>query len=112
MRRCLRGVTASAGRPSAASARGRREDGEHEPGAQVDLGGGYRVRELVVPHHFVGKSLRELAIRERTGVQVLLVREAGEAAGVKVANPHDELKEGDSVVVAGASAALDMFETA
>ena len=41
-------------------------------GQTVDLGDGYQIRELSVPAHLAGRSLRDLALRERTEMQVLL----------------------------------------
>ena len=41
---------------------------------RVELGGGYVVAELPAPRSFFGKSLRELALRQEHGVEVLIVR--------------------------------------
>ena len=43
-------------------------------GKTVDLGDGFWLREILAPAYMFGRSLAELALRERTGVQVVLVR--------------------------------------
>ena len=89
--------------------------GAVEKGSTVDLGGGYALREVMVPHAYLNQTLRELSLRERTGVQVLLLRRArkvaGRAKGVLVPGAEDVLGEGDTLVVAGKWEALETFET-
>jgi CIC family chloride channel protein len=79
----------------------------------VDLGGGYEVRDFQAPHRFVGRSLRELEIRERAGVQVLLLRRRAAGGGdglLRVPGPEDRIEAGDVLVVAGPSAGLEALE--
>jgi CIC family chloride channel protein len=81
-------------------------------GQTVDLGDGYQLREIMAPPHVTGLSLRDLTLRERVGVQVLLVR-SRDANGKRLLRvPHggDVLVEGDAVIVAGTKAALDMLD--
>ena len=88
--------------------------GAVQKGQTVDLGGGYALREIMVPHHYLNQSLRELALRERTGVQVLLLRRAkklaSRAKAVKVPMADDVLLEGDTLVVAGELEVLQQLE--
>ncbi len=81
-------------------------------GQTVELGDGYQLREMVAPPHVVGRSLRKLTLRERVGVQVLLVRSKDEHGTARLRVPHgdDVLVEGDTVIVAGTTAALDMLD--
>jgi Trk K+ transport system NAD-binding subunit len=82
-------------------------------GQTVDLGDGYVIRELTLPPHLQGRSLRELAVRERTQVHVLLVRGKtadGRTRPVQVPGADYVLGEGDSLVAAGTSEALQRFE--
>jgi CIC family chloride channel protein len=77
---------------------------------QVPLGGGYVVQEIDAPLSFHGKSLRELAVRERYGVQVVLMRSPGEgdpSRRVRVPGSTDKVGEGDTLVVAGPKEAVD-----
>ncbi len=68
----------------------------------VDLGGGYLLREILAPHHMLGRSLQELAIREKTGVQVLLMRSAGsDGKSVRVPSALEPINEGEVLIVAG-----------
>ena len=81
-------------------------------GQTVELGDGYQLREMVAPPHVVGRSLRKLTLRERVGVQVLLVRSRREDGTTHLRVPHgdDVLVEGDAVIVAGTRDALDMLD--
>jgi CIC family chloride channel protein len=88
--------------------------GAVQKGQTVDLGGGYALREIMVPNHCLNQSLRELSLRERTGVQVLLLRRARKLAprarAVRVPGADDVLLEGDTLVVAGELEALRRLE--
>ena len=81
-------------------------------GQTVDLGDGYQLREIMAPPHVTGRSPRKLTLRERVGVQVLLVRSKKPEGGTHLRVPHgdDVLVEGDAVIVAGTTAALDMLD--
>ncbi len=79
---------------------------------RIDLGDGHQLREIMAPPHVTGVSLRQLALRERVGVQVLLVRSrsSGGARQLRVPHGDDVLVEGDAVIVAGTVAALDRLD--
>ena len=83
-----------------------------ERGQTVDLGDGYQLREFMAPPHVIGRSLRQLALRERVGVQVLLVRSRTPEGGARLRVPHgdDSLIEGDMVIVAGTTDSLDRLD--
>ncbi|MDX1648796.1 MAG: chloride channel protein [Myxococcota bacterium] len=76
---------------------------------QVDLGGGYVVQELLAPRLFLGRSQRELDLRSKNGVQVLLVRSlrGGGRGTIRVPGPDDHVESGDHLVVAGPKEAVD-----
>ncbi len=77
---------------------------------QVELGGGYVVQEVLAPGRYVGRSLRELDLRRRAGVQVILIRSLATAGGppaIRVPGPEDRLTTGDKLIVAGEKAAVD-----
>jgi CIC family chloride channel protein len=79
---------------------------------KVDLGDGYELREIMAPPHVTGATLRQLNLRERVGVQVLLVRSRTPSGGKQLRVPHgdDVLVEGDALIVAGTRAALEMLD--
>ena len=81
-------------------------------GQTVELGDGYQLREIMAPPHVVGRSLRQLMLRERVGVQVLLVRSKKPEGGTHLRVPHgdDMLVEGDAVIVAGTREALNRLD--
>jgi uncharacterized protein with PhoU and TrkA domain len=66
----------------------------------------------MAPPHVTGASLRQLTLRERIGVQVLLVRSRKASGGAHLRVPHgdDVLVEGDALIVAGTTAALEMLD--
>ena len=74
----------------------------------VALGGDYLLSELAVPPALVGRSLRELDVRTRFGVQVLLVRRVSEQGKRReiVAGPDTVLEAGDRLVLLGREEAL------
>jgi len=82
-------------------------------GQTVDLGDGHQLREIMAPPHVTGRSLRQLALRERVGVQVLLVRSRKPEGATHLRVPHgdDILVEGDTVIVAGTTDALNKLDT-
>jgi trk system potassium uptake protein TrkA len=83
----------------------------HRMGAQevIDyqpLGEGCSIQEVAIPEHWIGRSLLELAPRERHGVQVIAVR-CSLTDGVSVPpDPATALKDSDSLIVAGTDAAI------
>ncbi|MAE95967.1 MAG: chloride channel protein [Deltaproteobacteria bacterium] len=72
---------------------------------QVDLGGGYFMKEVLAHRRYHGKTLRDIDLRAQAGVQVLLVRSPG--GGVRVPGPDDRLDPGDRMVVAGPKSSID-----
>jgi CIC family chloride channel protein len=76
-------------------------------GRAVALGGGYLLAEVEAPPRFVGRTLRELDVRRRHGVQVILLRCAGRDEEVRVPDGDDRLAAGDVLVVAGPTAAIE-----
>jgi len=81
-------------------------------GKTVDLGDGFWLRETLAPAYMFGRSLAELAIRERTGVQVVLVRGRPGADGgkVRVVGAQDRFEEGETLIVAGSLEGLNELE--
>ncbi|MFP6623985.1 MAG: chloride channel protein, partial [Myxococcota bacterium] len=81
-------------------------------GQTVDLGDGYVLRELLVPPHFAGQTLRQAALREHADVHVLLARGRTASGGTKplrVPGPNHLLEHGDSLVVAGSRESVEKF---
>jgi len=74
-------------------------------GGAMDLGSGFVLAEVEAPRAFVGRSLREIDLRARHGVQVLLLRALG-AGAVRVPTPDDRVQLGDVLVVAGSAEAV------
>ncbi|MAE95807.1 MAG: chloride channel protein [Deltaproteobacteria bacterium] len=77
--------------------------GEHT----VDLGGHYVLQERRAPPSFVGKTIKEMDVRRRSGVQILLVRSAGRKGRIRVPGPDDRVEAGDHLVIAGPRAAVE-----
>lgn len=80
-------------------------------GGAMDLGGGFVLAEVEAPRAFAGRSLREIDLRARHGVQVLLLRGLA-ADAVRVPTPDDRVQLGDVLVVAGPAEAVKRLEGA
>jgi CIC family chloride channel protein len=80
---------------------------------KVNLGDDFAMVEVDAPSHLCGESLREIGVRSRYGVQVLLVRrlhdETGERVDV-VPDPDTSVHLGDRLVLLGRREALALFE--
>lgn len=70
----------------------------------VDLGGGYRLVEYLVPTHLSGKTFKDLELRRRFGIQAILVQRASDRL---VPGPDTELRAGDVVLFAGKAEDLE-----
>jgi CIC family chloride channel protein len=77
---------------------------------EVMLGDGYSMAQIEAPLHFVGHSLKDLDLRARDGISVLLVRrrapQDGESETEVMPGPDTNIEEGDSLVVVGLAEAL------
>jgi trk system potassium uptake protein TrkA len=62
--------------------------------------------EIVVPEQFVGKSLRDMNLREDYELQVIGVRTGGIGQVDYVPDPNRPFDEGDEVVITGPEARL------
>jgi trk system potassium uptake protein TrkA len=71
----------------------------------LPLHSGYSIIEIKAPPQFVGKSLRELALRNRLQVQLIALQRSGELKIVPRA--EDVIEEGDLMVILGADRDLD-----
>ncbi|MCP5071102.1 MAG: CBS domain-containing protein [bacterium] len=75
---------------------------------QVDLGGGYFMKEVLAPGRYHGRSLKQIDLRSAAGVQVLLIRSS--EGGVRVPGPDDILRPGDRLVCAGPSDSIEALD--
>ena len=85
----------------------------------VELVDGYRMVEIKAPWHFHGKTIRELDISHRYGVQVILIRKQNgidgkseDASGSEMHFvPHGDniIEEGDVLVLVGDNKHLRRF---
>jgi CIC family chloride channel protein len=82
-------------------------------GQEMDLGDGFVLAELEASRALSGRTLRELDLRARRGVQVLLLRTPGSGGGgLRVPNGDDRVQLGDVLVVAGPQDAVRRLERA
>jgi CIC family chloride channel protein len=74
---------------------------EDEP--QVHFMEGYSINEIAPPKSFIGKSIRDLNIRARYGVDVLSIKtKVKREEKIKaIPSPNYVIKEGDTLVIAG-----------
>jgi CIC family chloride channel protein len=81
----------------------------------VSLGEGHWMKELSAPGTFCGHALGELDVRERHGVQIVLVRRPASGRGGEqvdlVPGPRTRLELGDQIVAVGPAEALEKLES-
>jgi trk system potassium uptake protein TrkA len=73
----------------------------------IPLGEGHSLREVTAPREFVGRSLVELKLRNRFGVQVVAIRSGGEATVRVNPGPETVLQDQDALFVLGRDDELD-----
>ncbi len=73
---------------------------------------GYAITEIPVPHDFIGKSIKDLNIRAKYGVDILLIRNNTEAGSkIKaIPNPDYIFSINDSIVIAGEIGKLNLMK--
>ena len=69
----------------------------------IDLGEDYILAEVEAPPHFVGKTLQELDVRTRYGVEVVLIKRAGRSGkqATLIAPAAYHIEHGDVLLLAG-----------
>lgn len=72
----------------------------------VQLAPGYAIQEVAVPDAWLGKTLRELALPARHGIQVVAIYDVLKGRMHVVPDPDDPLKESDVAIVAGSDEAV------
>lgn len=75
----------------------------------IELAQGFRIIEVVASKEMIGKTLQNLNLRAKHGVNILLIKRA---SGEALISPgaEDLIQEGDLLVMAGEKAALNKFE--
>lgn len=69
---------------------------------------GYSIIEIKAPAEFVGRSLRELALRNRLRVQLIGIQRGGTNGELKIVpRAEDVIEEGDLMILLGADQDLD-----
>jgi trk system potassium uptake protein TrkA len=69
---------------------------------------GFSIVEIRAPREFVGKSLRELALRNRLKVQLIAIQRGGPQGELQIVpKAEDVIQEGDLMVLLGAEKDLD-----
>jgi CIC family chloride channel protein len=74
---------------------------------------GYAIREIAAPRTFVGKSIKELDIRAKYGVDVILIRKNTEQGSkIKaIPNPDYKFSYDDSLVIAGEIGRINLLKS-
>ncbi len=75
----------------------------------VDLPEAYKVQVLVPPAHFLGKTLRELALRQQFNVSVLAIKKHRLIGGSanQLPQPDTQVQPGDRLIIVGHQDDLD-----
>jgi trk system potassium uptake protein TrkA len=74
---------------------------------QFALGRGLVVAEVEAPEAFVGRSLRDLGLRQKSKVTVVLIRRGGHV--ISTIDPDERIASGDALVVLGSPTAVRQF---
>ena len=75
----------------------------------ISLSNDYSMVEIVVPKNWIGKSLVDLGIRERLGINVVGIIKNGK---IEVAiDPQEHLQENTILIVIGSNDILEKFDT-
>ncbi len=74
---------------------------------------GYAITEIPVPNWFVGKSIRDINVRARFGIDILLIRaNTEEGSKIKaIPDPDYVFSFKDSLVIAGEIGKLNLFKS-
>ncbi len=74
---------------------------------------GYAIREIAAPRTFVGKSIKELNIRAKYGVDVILIRKNTEQGSkIKaIPSPDYKISYDDSLVIAGEIGRINLLKS-
>ena len=78
---------------------------------QVHFMEGYSILEISPPKSFIGKSIRELDIRKKYGVDVLSIK-VGKKSDVKVKaipNPNHIITEDETLIIAGEISSINLL---
>jgi trk system potassium uptake protein TrkA len=75
----------------------------------IELSAGFRICEIIAPKEMSGKSLKDLELRHKFNVNVILIKKA---TGETIFSPSalDIVQVGDVLVLAGEKEALDRLE--
>lgn len=72
----------------------------------VRLGEGFSIQEMGVPQAWIGKSIRELALRQTLDITVVALHDVLSDAIIPSPDPDSRLKDSDTLLVAGRDDAL------
>lgn len=67
----------------------------------VKLGTGFSIQEMGVPESWIGKTLRELELRQQFGITVVAIHDILTDKMAASSNPDVRLKDSDTLLVAG-----------
>ena len=67
----------------------------------ADIGKGYRISEINAPNVFWGQTLRELNLKARHRVDVLVIKRSYPPQTITIPLAEEKIREGDQLVLAG-----------
>ncbi len=77
----------------------------------IELSPEYSILEIVAPHNWVGKDLRDLNLRSRFGVNVVAIKNIKDEDAMNVSPKADDpINEGDVLIVIGSNDDLKRLE--
>ena len=82
--------------------------------ARIEVLGSVYLTEVDVPHSLVGQTLQEASLRQRLGIEVVLIHSAraanDENQGKRFPSPNARLEAGDRILVMGSQEAIEKLQ--
>ncbi len=83
-----------------------------EPSTEIRFMEGYSITEVYAPPSFIGKTIKELDIRKKFGVDILSIKSAGEGHEIKVIPEANHIfSKGEIMIVAGEVGNINALKT-
>jgi trk system potassium uptake protein TrkA len=73
---------------------------------------GYSIVEIAPPKEFVGKTLKEMDLTNRFGIQVVAVKEIIPRGATLIPKANFQVKDSDALILLGPNEALEKLQTA
>ncbi len=77
---------------------------------KIEIDKGYVITELPVPPHFIGKTIAELQLRKKYGIEVLLIKKKPPEENIPFPSANYRFVEDDSFIASGKKSSIENLE--